>query len=641
MFALFWITVLFSLSGSNTSTVASALGRPFCSNGFCITLNEGQITAEAGLCVVLPCSFTTADEFTPKNIVWFKCESWKRKCGDSDIIFHTNPNKIQPEFLGRVLLLDPDVSQRNCSIMINDLTTSDSGSYQLRVNGLQNGRTDGFMFTSKTIVSVKDSLKKPTVTIPSLIEGQQAILTCTAPGLCSGTPPKITWRQGGEVDLKSIIPGNITVSLETENRTAVTHRDSSNLTFIPSAEHHNTNITCKVSFNNHKTTEETITLKVNYKRQPQITGNTTVKEGDALNLTCSVESFPQSLVVWTKHSPNGIYLQNNTGLATFVILNVTSEDSGQYVCTATHLGDTVSVYADVKVTWFSKILKGSGCALQSELLTCVCITKGFPLPTITWPLLKDHTVYTVINTVSNHTLNTTVTLSLNKHHNFSVECDSSHENGEAKENLTVQQHFLDKEAIQSKTILETVSRVDIIIAFLIGFLLSATICCLAIKCNRKTLKNSGNLDETLKMVSQVDPLIDRAQAVQNDKTHVQEEAGNGAMDADKSSSELMSELSSSLKDVQYASIDFSIMMRRSSREVAKEQESTLTEYAEIKTGAKDQKKDESKGASKTVEGKEEDLMTKHDDEIKQVVSEEQEGDVEAIYSTVRDVSDKI
>ncbi|MED6270349.1 hypothetical protein CHARACLAT_009304 [Characodon lateralis] len=193
MFALFWTTVLFSLSGSNTYTVASALGRPSCSNGFCITLNKGPITAEAGFCVVLPCSFSTADEFTPKNIVWFKFESWKRKCRDSDIIFHTNPNKVQPEFLGRVLLLDPDVSQRNCSIMINDLITFDSGSYQLKVNGLQNGWTDGFMFTPKTTVFVKDLNQKPKVMIPPLTEGQQATLTCTAPGFCSGSSPKITW----------------------------------------------------------------------------------------------------------------------------------------------------------------------------------------------------------------------------------------------------------------------------------------------------------------------------------------------------------------------------------------------------------------------------------------------------------------
>lgn len=140
---------------SFTLTVASALGRPNCNKGFCITLNDGIITAEAGLCVVIPCSFTPDYEFTPKHIVWFKCQHWKSRCGDSDIIFHTNRNKTPSEFLGRVLLLNPDVSQGNCSLMINDLTTLDSGSYQLRVNGVYYGHRDGFVFTPRSTVLVK------------------------------------------------------------------------------------------------------------------------------------------------------------------------------------------------------------------------------------------------------------------------------------------------------------------------------------------------------------------------------------------------------------------------------------------------------------------------------------------------------
>ncbi|KAM4568079.1 sialoadhesin-like, partial [Fundulus diaphanus] len=115
--------------------------------------------------------------------------SKKKKCQDSDIIFHPNHNKVRSEFLGQVLLLDPDVGQRNCSIMINDLTTSDSGSYQLRVNGLNKTSTLG----PRTNLSVKDLNQRPTVTNPPLTEGQQATLTCTAPGLCSSSPPKITW----------------------------------------------------------------------------------------------------------------------------------------------------------------------------------------------------------------------------------------------------------------------------------------------------------------------------------------------------------------------------------------------------------------------------------------------------------------
>ena len=58
------------------------------------------------------------------------------------------------------------------------------------------------------------------------------------------------------------IRGNITDS-GTENLTAVTQRHSSTLIFNVSAEHHNTKVTCKVSFTGGTATEETRTLEVN------------------------------------------------------------------------------------------------------------------------------------------------------------------------------------------------------------------------------------------------------------------------------------------------------------------------------------------------------------------------------------------
>uniref|UniRef100_A0AAQ4QJH0 Ig-like domain-containing protein n=1 Tax=Gasterosteus aculeatus aculeatus TaxID=481459 RepID=A0AAQ4QJH0_GASAC len=66
---------------------------------------------------------------------------------------------------------------------------------------------------------------------------------CTAPGLCSGWDPEITWTWRGHL-------------------TSVTRRHSSTLTFNPSAEHHGTDVTCKVRFTNDITTEETETLNV-------------------------------------------------------------------------------------------------------------------------------------------------------------------------------------------------------------------------------------------------------------------------------------------------------------------------------------------------------------------------------------------
>uniref|UniRef100_A0A3Q1GWL6 Ig-like domain-containing protein n=1 Tax=Acanthochromis polyacanthus TaxID=80966 RepID=A0A3Q1GWL6_9TELE len=80
--------------------------------------------------------------------------------------------------------------------------------------------------------------------IPPLTEGKQTTLTCTAPGLCSGSRPKISWMW--------------------------TERHRSTLDFSPSAEHHGTNITCKVRFKGGTTTEKTLTLNVNCEYRMQM-----------------------------------------------------------------------------------------------------------------------------------------------------------------------------------------------------------------------------------------------------------------------------------------------------------------------------------------------------------------------------------
>ncbi|CAI5662083.1 unnamed protein product [Oreochromis niloticus] len=445
MFVLIWSALFVSVKGSIADTGASAWGQQHCVGRYCVTLSERELTAEAGLCVVIPCSFTTADEFKPKHIVWYKCEASQTKCSDDKIIFHSNKNtdkKAQSGFEGRVSRLEPDVSQKNCSIIINDLKESDSGSYQLRVTGELNGKQDGFTFIPRVTVSVKGLNQKPTVMIPTLTEGQQATLTCTAPGLCSGSVPQITWTWRGAGGTESYITGNST-DFKTENLTTFRQRHSSTLTFKSSAEQHNTTVTCKIRFTGETTTEEASTLKVNYVKEVKITGVTSVREGNVLNLTCSVESFPPAHIVWKKVPSNtnlqtrNTDLHNDTRSATLVSLNVTAENSGQYICMAKHLDKTLTSYVNVTLTWHTKIQNGSGCVLQSDVLTCVCISEGFPLPTIKWPLLENHTQYTLITTVSNHTVNSTVSLTVKNHGNSTVECVRNNGNGEERENLLV------------------------------------------------------------------------------------------------------------------------------------------------------------------------------------------------------------
>ncbi|XP_053182857.1 sialic acid-binding Ig-like lectin 14 [Scomber japonicus] len=363
MFVLFWATLLFSVSGTSADTGASVRQRQHCPvYGYCITLPEGEITAEAGLCVVIPCSFTTDDTFTPQHIVWSKCEQISSSCST---IFHTDKYRyVQPGSRGRVSLLESDLSQKTCSVIINDLTESDSGSYQLRVIGIQFGRMDRLTFPLRATISVKDLSQKPTVMVPPLTEGQQTTLTCTAPGLCAGSVPTITWTLRGRGEDDSHITGNIM----TETLTAFKQRHSSTLTFNASAEHHGTQVTCKVGFTGDTATEETVTLNVTYVKEVKVTGNTSLKEGETLNLTCSIESFPPSSIMWTKLSNKTLKNGRETNLqsrtvtdlqidpqtATLIIPNVTAEHAGQYMCTAKHLNNTLTKEVDITVKYMRK-----------------------------------------------------------------------------------------------------------------------------------------------------------------------------------------------------------------------------------------------------------------------------------------------
>ncbi|XP_026225953.1 sialic acid-binding Ig-like lectin 5 [Anabas testudineus] len=420
----------------------------------------------------------------------------------------SNNEKIEPEFKGRVSLLEPDVSKKNCSIIINDLRESDSGSYQLRVNVLN---------------------QKPTVTVPPLIEGHQTTLTCTAPGLCSGSVPEITWtwRKPGEND--SHIPGNITV-FSTETLTAVTQRHSSTLTFNTSTEHHSTEVTCKVNFNGSKTITETVTLNVTYVKNLNISGPTTVKPGDTLNLTCSVDSFPASSMTWTKSGCNESLNKNNEsepltqgGQAFLIIHNMTADHSGQYICTAKHQIQTLTKHTHVTVTSPPKILNGSGCVNQSQVLTCVCISQGVPLPTITWPLLNIK--YSVFTTGSQHTVNSSLTVPLTTSSRTTIECVSSNKHGETKENLTIRNDLKQKDAGYYTFTSLFIKCQQYIIKILIVTLLSGAIICFARERYRNKQMSSGNLTEKMEMVTtQAVPLVDAGHEEEDDGTQYEEAA---------------------------------------------------------------------------------------------------------------------
>ncbi|XP_061530101.1 sialic acid-binding Ig-like lectin 5 isoform X3 [Phycodurus eques] len=555
MFLLAWATMLFH---GSVYTAGTSHGNNICTLGFCISLNKTEIVSEVGLCAYIPCSFSTTG-FTPQSVVWFKCSQSKRKCDDSEIIFHSrNRGKVPNDFRDRVRMLEADVSRRDCSIIVNDLTPSDSGAYQLRVNGLLlNKREDGFTFKNRVLVTVTALRQKPTVWIPTLAAGQAATLTCVAPGLCSGFVPTLswTWRPAGEDNSLAVV-ANLTAFRREMFTAPLALKYKSSLTFNATAKHHGRDIMCKVSYwGSNVTTEKTVTLNVTYVKPPSILGQTTLKAGDTLTLFCIVDSFPPSRVTWNFPNFNatnvrrGPHLNTTIASASLVIPNVTAAHSGRYECAVTHH----TAHVDVMVTWFTGILDGSGCSLRGPLLTCVCVSGGVPLPVVTWPLLENRTVCSAVTAVSDDSVNTSFALLVDDLAVSAVECVSMHKNGEDRKTLHVQITIEWEEQGLKKIML----RLGVFIAFLSGALLSVILCWLSKTCCRAK-KSSGGLDLEL-MAPQEDP---------------QE---YGLKDCGEEGSKA---------DVEYASINFSALRRNNTREVATNHQGT--EYAEIKTKGDDQ-----------------------------------------------------
>ncbi|XP_014908570.1 hemicentin-1-like [Poecilia latipinna] len=464
MFLLAW-AIMF-LSGAFGSEEKS------CEKGdFCITLIK-EVRGEAGLCVVIPCSYETDEQFTPRHMVWYKTKDQK----ESRVFNSDNDKDTEAGFKGRVSLLEPDVSQRNCSIMINDLTESDSGNYHFRVKGNMNGKSDGFSYRKTTDVSVSGLSQKPSVMIPPLTEGQQVTLTCTAPGLCSGSPPNITWMWRGKGEKDSHIIGN-TTALKTENLTAFTQRHVSTLTFNYSADHHNTSITCKVSFTGGITTEETVTLNVTYLRKPQISGRATVREGDDLNLTCSVDSFPPTVIGWSKstkqaehqshnltkvHGRHEICHQDTSTIFLFSITNVTAKDAGLYICTAKYPNYTLREEINVTVKYVRKPqISGRTTVMEGDDLNLTCSVDSVPPSVIKWTKsgAKAHCQDNIFSKVDNSTV---VYLQESAHVSFSVMnvtvedagrymCTATYQDDSMTEEIHVKVNYVRKPQISGRT----------------------------------------------------------------------------------------------------------------------------------------------------------------------------------------------
>lgn len=298
---------------------------------------------------------------------------------------------------------------RSSTLVIHNITAEDSGLYFCTAKHLN------YTLTEKVDIYV---WKMKITGEPTVREGDVLNLTCTVETSYS---PQIIWTKLGI---------NSTLNNETGTKVRTSTLIIPNVTANDSGQYF-----CTAGY---RTTQiqDTINISVIYQRRPKIIGERVVTEGSNLNLSCSVDSWPLSLITWTKPGLNTT-LKNATEEATLVIFNMTAENSGQYICTAMHVNVTITDEIHIRVKMLPKILDGSGCKAQLEVLTCLCISEGFPVPTIRWAQLKNHMDYSVNIAVSNHTVESTISLKVESYSSNSVVCVSSNSNGDTSRSLEI------------------------------------------------------------------------------------------------------------------------------------------------------------------------------------------------------------
>ncbi|XP_069496479.1 myelin-associated glycoprotein-like [Ambystoma mexicanum] len=378
-------------------------------------LSNRFVTPQRGLCVFVGCEFTYDTSTGESNANARGC--WRRDGDWSQAVASQcyDPSQIRDDARGRFQFLG-DVRSRNCSLRINDVKQTDGGNYVFRY---EHSEWSGVRFNYRQLnVQVLDLRDKPEMFLPRrLVEGQEVNVTCTAPGRCSGTAPKITWT----TSLMSPY-SEIQISI---NNTDGTKTHISSINFQVSKTHDRHQLMCDVRFPAvGETTTNYVTLEnIEYAPvQPAInasikggvlTSSVVMLEGSDLVLLCTADSNPPSNLTWTIGETILTVSNTPSNSLQLDLFNITSSSDGSYHCEAINEHGQGNNSISVTVQYPPRMLKihvendknsGNNVSIQRILegktLSMNCSVESSPHANLTW--IKEGKV--IVNQSQNKSL---------------------------------------------------------------------------------------------------------------------------------------------------------------------------------------------------------------------------------------------
>ncbi|XP_077063918.1 sialic acid-binding Ig-like lectin 14 [Siphateles boraxobius] len=190
-------------------------------------------------------------------------------------------------------------------------------------------------------------------------------------------------------------------NLKGDDITLITSRSLylSTLPLTPTSKMHNATVGCAVSYGN-KTISTSRTLEVMYVQTLRILGDDEVMEGDTLRLNCSVESHPPSSdPVWS-FSGTADKIRNHTSAENLMITNVRKEHAGIYVCEITYMNETLNASITINVIRDTNELKINKSFTPENLLGKDNLLNSTKKPTVIEELMKKLDISTILTFVA-------------------------------------------------------------------------------------------------------------------------------------------------------------------------------------------------------------------------------------------------
>ncbi|XP_029769513.1 sialic acid-binding Ig-like lectin 16 [Terrapene carolina triunguis] len=377
--------------------------------GFTLRVPQ-SVSVQEGLCILVPCTFMYPTSYKTDNS-WARLYRYWYK-DQADVVYDPpmastdSSRRVPQETQGRFQLAE-NPAHGDCSLQISDARQTDAGRYffrfekgTLRYNYHSNSDGTNVMLT----ISVPGLTEEPEIQISparglpgTLLVGEPVTVTCTSPGRCSGTPPRVTWTGPFSDTARD-------VSAQLANGTWA---HSSALSFTPGLGDHGKELVCTVTYSSAQgpSTSRTIWLHIVYPPgPPNITGTLTrngrpgpaplgaegdivsleIQEGDSLNLSCEASSRPEATLSWAKGNES---LSSRQGWAGHLELpNLSRGDAGEYRCWAKNSYGSASRALHLHVQYpGTSVANGSQLtAREGDSLRFFCSAASSPPAALRW-----------------------------------------------------------------------------------------------------------------------------------------------------------------------------------------------------------------------------------------------------------------